>query len=48
MKKFAKYLSLLLAMLMAFSLMIIAPTVIIYLFTQKYIIQGVSKTGLKG
>ena len=34
--------------LMAFSLMIIAPTVIVYLFTQKYIIQGVSKTGLKG
>lgn len=34
--------------LMAFSLMIIAPTLIVYLFTQKYIIQGVSKTGLKG
>ena len=34
--------------LMAFSLMIIAPTVIVYLLTQKYIIQGVSKTGLKG
>ena len=34
--------------LMAFSLMIVAPTIIVYLFTQKYIIQGVSKTGLKG
>lgn len=34
--------------LMAFSLMIIAPTLIVYFFTQKYIIQGVSKTGLKG
>ncbi len=34
--------------LMAFSLMIIAPTIIVYLLTQKYIIQGVSKTGLKG
>lgn len=34
--------------LMAFSLMIIMPTIIVYLFTQKYIIQGVSKTGLKG
>lgn len=34
--------------LMAFSLMIIAPTIIVYLFTQKYIIQGVSRTGLKG
>ena len=34
--------------LMAFSLMIISPTIIVYLFTQKYIIQGVSKTGLKG
>jgi len=33
--------------LMAFSLMIIMPTIIVYLFTQKYIIQGVSKTGLK-
>ena len=34
--------------LMAFSLMIITPTILVYLFTQKYIIQGVSKTGLKG
>ncbi|MCI8477470.1 MAG: carbohydrate ABC transporter permease [Oscillospiraceae bacterium] len=34
--------------LMAFSLMIILPTLIVYLLTQKYIIQGVSKTGLKG
>ena len=34
--------------LMAFSLMIIAPTILVYLLTQKYIIQGVSKTGLKG
>lgn len=34
--------------LMAFSLMIILPTLIVYLLTQKYIIQGVSRTGLKG
>ena len=34
--------------LMAFSLMIISPTLIVYFFTQKYIIQGVSRTGLKG
>ena len=34
--------------LMAFSLMIITPTILVYLFTQKYIIQGISKTGLKG
>ena len=34
--------------LMAFSLLIISPTLIVYLFTQKYIIQGVSRTGLKG
>ncbi|MGN0293155.1 MAG: carbohydrate ABC transporter permease [Lachnospiraceae bacterium] len=34
--------------LMAFSLMIISPTIIVYLFTRKYIIQGVSKAGLKG
>lgn len=34
--------------LMAFSLMIVLPAFIVYLFTQKYIIQGVSKTGLKG
>lgn len=34
--------------LMAFSLMIIAPILIVYLFTQKYILQGVSNTGLKG
>ena len=34
--------------LMAFSLMIFAPTLIIYFFTQKYIIQGVGKTGVKG
>lgn len=34
--------------LMAFSLMIVFPAFIVYLFTQKYIIQGVSKTGLKG
>ena len=34
--------------LMAFSLMIIAPTIIVYLLTQKYIVQGISKTGLKG
>ncbi len=34
--------------LMAFSLMIILPTLIVYLFTQKYIIRGVSRTGLKG
>ncbi len=34
--------------LMAFSLMIILPTLVVYLFTQKYIIRGVSNTGLKG
>ena len=34
--------------LMAFSLMMIAPTLIVYLFTQKYIIRGIGKTGLKG
>lgn len=34
--------------LMAFSLMIIAPTVLVYLFTQKSIIRGISKAGLKG
>ena len=34
--------------LMAFSLLIISPTLMVYLFTQKYIIQGVSRTGLKG
>lgn len=34
--------------LMAFSLMIILPTVIVYLFTQKYIIRGVRHTGIKG
>lgn len=34
--------------LMAFSLMIIAPTLIVYLFTQKYIMRGVSNAGLKG
>lgn len=34
--------------LMAFSLMIISPTIIVYLFTRKYIIQGISKAGLKG
>ncbi len=34
--------------LMAFSLLIISPTLIVYLLTQKYIIQGVSKNGLKG
>lgn len=34
--------------LMAFSIMMITPTILVYLFTQKYIIQGVSRTGLKG
>ncbi len=34
--------------LMAFSLLIISPTLIMYALTQKYIIQGVSKNGLKG
>lgn len=34
--------------LMAFSLLIISPTLIVYVLTQKYIIQGVSKNGLKG
>lgn len=35
-------------LLMAFSVMIVAPILIMYFFTQKYIIKGVSKTGLKG
>lgn len=34
--------------LMAFSIMMVAPIIIIYVFTQKYIIKGVSKSGLKG
>lgn len=34
--------------LMAFSVMMIAPVIILYLFTQKHIIKGVSKSGLKG
>ncbi|MEG2917852.1 MAG: carbohydrate ABC transporter permease [Clostridium sp.] len=34
--------------LMAFSIMMVAPIIIIYIFTQKYIIKGVSKSGLKG
>lgn len=34
--------------LMAFSLMMVSPIIIIYLFTQKYIIKGVSRSGLKG
>ena len=34
--------------LMAFALLIISPTLIVYALTQKYIIQGVSKNGLKG
>lgn len=33
--------------LMAFSLMIIAPILILYLFTQKYIVRGISYSGLK-
>ncbi|WP_346884186.1 carbohydrate ABC transporter permease [Clostridium sp. UBA4395] len=34
--------------LMAFSVLMITPIIILYLFTQKYIIKGVSKSGLKG
>lgn len=34
--------------LMAFSVMIVLPTVIVYLFTRKYIMQGISHTGIKG
>ena len=34
--------------LMAFSILVIAPVIILYLFTQKYIVKGVSKSGLKG
>ena len=34
--------------LMAFSIMMVTPIIIIYLITQKYIIRGVSKSGLKG
>lgn len=33
--------------LMAFSLMIIAPILILYLVTQKYILQGISHSGIK-
>nr|WP_312578057.1 carbohydrate ABC transporter permease [Sedimentibacter sp.] len=35
-------------MLMAFSAMIIIPILVVYFFTQKYIIKGISKAGLKG
>lgn len=34
--------------LMAFSVVVIAPIIIMYIFTQKYIIKGVSRSGLKG
>lgn len=34
--------------LMAFSLMMVAPIIILYIFMQKYIIKGISKSGLKG
>lgn len=34
--------------LMAFSILMIAPVIILYLFTQKHVIKGVSKSGLKG
>lgn len=34
--------------LMAFSILIILPTMAVYLLTHKYIVQGVSKNGLKG
>ena len=34
--------------LMAFSLMIITPTILVYLFTQKYIIQGIERSGITG
>ncbi|MDU1414252.1 MAG: carbohydrate ABC transporter permease [Clostridium sp.] len=34
--------------LMAFSVLMVAPIIVMYLFTQKYIIKGVSKSGLKG
>lgn len=34
--------------LMAFSVLMVAPVIIMYLFTQKYIIKGVSKSGIKG
>ncbi|MBW9156845.1 carbohydrate ABC transporter permease [Clostridium tagluense] len=34
--------------LMAFSVMMVAPVIILYLFTQKHIIKGISKSGLKG
>lgn len=34
--------------LMAFSIMMVAPIIILYIFMQKYIIKGISKSGLKG
>lgn len=34
--------------LMAFSILVIAPVIILYFFTQKYIVKGVCKSGLKG
>lgn len=34
--------------LMAFSIMMVAPIIILYVFMQKYIIKGISKSGLKG
>lgn len=34
--------------LMAFSILMIAPVIIMYIFAQKYIVQGVSHSGLKG
>ena len=34
--------------LMAFSLMIISPILLVYFFARKYIIRGVSSAGLKG
>lgn len=34
--------------LMAFSVLIIIPIVILYIFTQKYIVKSVTKSGLKG
>jgi multiple sugar transport system permease protein len=36
------------AWLMAASTFVIIPMVILYIFLQKYIIAGISKTGLKG
>jgi len=36
------------ALLMAGSMVVVLPVIIIFLFAQKYVIKGISTTGLKG